>query len=151
MTARPLGDVLEFMRLLWAVEHGLQKTSKRMARDLGLTGPQRLALRVIARFPGISAGDLAAQLRLHPSTITGVLFRLEKQRCIERRAHATDRRRARLFATPRGRQLNRRSTGTVESAVKQLLARVGTARLSVAGDVLTQLADALDGRPLSEE
>ena len=145
MAATDLGDVLEFMRLLWAVEHGLQKTSKRMARELGLTGPQRLALKVIARFPGISAGDLAAQLRLHPSTITGVLFRLGRQRFIERRTHAADGRRAQLYATPRGQRLNRRSTGTVESAVKQLLARVGAARLGVAGGVLTQLADTLEG------
>jgi MarR family transcriptional regulator, organic hydroperoxide resistance regulator len=146
MAAGSLGDVLEFMRLLWAVEHGLQKRSKRMARELGLTGPQRLALRVIGRRPGISAGDLAAQLRLHPSTVTGVLFRLEGRRCIERRPHATDGRRARLFATPRGRRFNRRSTGTVESAVKQLLARVGAARLGVARGVLTELADALEAR-----
>ena len=144
MTVKPLGDVLEFMRLLWAVEHGLQKTSKRMARAIGLTGPQRLALRVVARFPGISAGDLATQLRLHPSTVNGVLFRLEKQRCIRRRTLASDRRRALLFATPRGLRLNRRSAGTVESAVKKLLAQVGTARLGVAAGVITQLADALE-------
>jgi DNA-binding MarR family transcriptional regulator len=135
-----LGEVLEFMSLLWAVEHGLQRTSKRMARELGLTGPQRVALRLIARFPGISPSELASRLRLHPSTVTGIVLRLERRRMIERRPHATDRRRAHLFVRADGQRLNRRSAGTVEEAVKRLLARVGRQRLQTAGGVLTELA-----------
>ena len=41
----PLGAVLDFMRLLWAVDHALQSTSKRMESTFGLTGPQRLVVR----------------------------------------------------------------------------------------------------------
>lgn len=144
-TARhaPLTPELEFMRLLWAVEHGLQTTSKRMARQIGLTGPQRLALRLVGQFPGIAPGELAALLRLHPSTITGVLVRLERRTLVKRRAHAHDRRRAHLFVTPAGRRLNRPIRGTVEDAIKLLLGRVGRERLVVAKAVLTQLAESL--------
>ena len=67
-----LDGVLDFMRLLWSVEHGLQRSSKRMESELGITGPQRLVLRVVGQFPGLSAGDLAHIVRLHPSTITGI-------------------------------------------------------------------------------
>lgn len=65
-----LPDVLQFMQLRWAVVEGLEKTCKRMAGELGVTGPQRLALRVVGLFPGVSAGDLAAILHVHPSTVT---------------------------------------------------------------------------------
>src|SRR5580692_8111883 len=71
-----LDPVLDFMRLLWSVEHGLQRMSKRMESQLGITGPQRLVLRVVGKFPGLSAGELAHIVRLHPSTITGILQRL---------------------------------------------------------------------------
>jgi DNA-binding MarR family transcriptional regulator len=138
-----LGAVLEFMRRLWAVEHGLQRTSKRMARELGMTGPQRLALRLVARFPGISPKELAGLLRLHPSTVTGVLVRLERRTLIERRPHKSDRRRVHLFVRRGGRRLNRRSRGTVEEAVKTLLTSVGKSQLAVANDVLKRLADVL--------
>lgn len=77
--ARDLPDVLHFMRLLWAVVHGLDKASRRMARHVGVTGPQRLVLRVVGLFPGVSAGDVAAVLHVHPSTLTGVLRRLVAQ------------------------------------------------------------------------
>ena len=69
------------MRLLWAVDHGLQRRSKRMAATLGVTGPQRLVIRIVGRFPGISAGRLASILHLHPSTLTGILRRLERGGC----------------------------------------------------------------------
>jgi DNA-binding MarR family transcriptional regulator len=140
-----LSPELEFMRLLWAVEHGLQTTSKQMARRIGLTGPQRLALKLIGRFPGIAPGELATLLRLHPSTITGVVVRLEQRALIVRQAHAHDARRAHLFVTGIGRRMTRPMPGTVEAAVKRLIARVGRPRLAAADHVLIQLADALLG------
>ena len=42
-----LDPVLDFMRLLWSVEHGLERMSKRMGNELGITGPQRLVLRIV--------------------------------------------------------------------------------------------------------
>ena len=44
----PLGAVLDFMRLLWAVDHALQSASKRMEATFGMTGPQRLVVAVAA-------------------------------------------------------------------------------------------------------
>ena len=79
---------LLFMRALWVAVHALQKTSKRMNVRLGVTGPQRLVLRVVGLAPGISAGGLAKVLHLHPSTLTGVLKRLETQGLVSRVPHA---------------------------------------------------------------
>ena len=38
IAAETLPDVLQFMRLLWAVVHGLERTSKRMSGAMGVTG-----------------------------------------------------------------------------------------------------------------
>ena len=116
-----LPEVLQFMRLLWELVHTLERRSKRMYQQLGVTGPQRLALRVIGLFPGISAGQLAHILHVDPSTLTGVLQRLHEQRLIERTAAMTDRRRAQLRLTARGLRINKVTTGTVEAAVTQTL------------------------------
>jgi hypothetical protein len=43
--------VLQFMRLLCALVHQLQRRSKRMSIELGITGPQRLVA-LSACFPG---------------------------------------------------------------------------------------------------
>ena len=74
-----LDPVLDFMRLLWTLEPGLQSASKRMESALGVTGPQRIVLRIVGRHPGVSAGQLAHIAQLHPSTITGIVQRLVRK------------------------------------------------------------------------
>jgi trehalose-phosphatase len=139
----PLGEVLDFMRLLWAIDHSLQRTSKRMARDLGLTGPQRLVIRIVGRFPGIAAGRLADLLYLHPSTLTGILARLESAHLVVRHNDPRDRRRALLGLTAAARALDVGLEGTVEDAVQRALTKVSPATLAATRTLLAVLADEL--------
>jgi MarR family transcriptional regulator, organic hydroperoxide resistance regulator len=145
--AGPLPDVLQFMRVLWAIVHHLETMSKRMARDHGVTGPQRLVLRVIGLRPGLSAGELAAVLHLHPSTLTGVLRRLAAQGLVARSADALDRRRAVLRLTQRGRAANARRSGTVEADVRAALRRMAPSERRTARTGLEALAGALSVSP----
>ena len=138
-----LGDVLDFMRLIWAVDHALQKTSKRMKSNIGVTGPQRLVIRIVARFPGIPAGQIAQLLHVHPSTLTGILKRLERQGCIRRRTDPKDRRRAFLGITEKGKRIDAVRSGTVEAAVERVIARTPGAKLQTASEILIAVASAL--------
>jgi DNA-binding MarR family transcriptional regulator len=142
-----LGDVLLFMQALWAVVHALDTTSKRMRRELGVTGPQRLVLRVVGLFPGLSAGELAATLHIHPSTLTGILKRLTAQRLLARAQDAADRRRAVLRLTRRGAALNVETRGTVEAAVADALRRVSARDRAATRRVLVRLTDHLAAPP----
>jgi DNA-binding MarR family transcriptional regulator len=56
----------------------------------GVTGPQRLVLRMVGRFPGIAAGRLSEILHVHPSTLTGILKRLEARELLQRKADPRD-------------------------------------------------------------
>jgi MarR family transcriptional regulator, organic hydroperoxide resistance regulator len=141
----PLDPVLDFMRLLWSIEHGLQRMSKRMENELGITGPQRLVLRVVGQFPGLSAGELAHIVRLHPSTITGIVQRLVAGGFLERRRDPTDSRRAHLRLKRRALTYTRTSRGTVEQMVTQALRQAGARNVSAARKVLAHLAQQLEG------
>ena len=57
-----MDETLIFMRALWHLEHALERASKRMEDTLGITGPQRLALRVVGVVPGIGPTELAEAL-----------------------------------------------------------------------------------------
>ena len=135
-----LPAVLQFMRLLWAIAHGLQTTSKRMNLVIGITGPQRLVLRVVGLFPGISAKELAGILHIHSSTLTGILKRLVAQRLLVRVEAKRDRRRAELRLSAEGRRVNRRAGGTVEAAVAQALRAVPSHEREVTRRVLERLS-----------
>lgn len=139
----PLGETLEFMRLLWAIDHGLQRQSKRMATTLGVTGPQRLVIRIAGRFPEISAGQLAEILHLHPSTLTGILRRLERGGLLTRRRDPRDGRRAALGLSPKGRRLDVGVSGTIESVMQSVLSTLPAAKIHAVRGVLAALAEGL--------
>jgi DNA-binding MarR family transcriptional regulator len=137
---RDLGPVLEFMRALWALDHALQSASKRMETSLGVTAPQRLVVRIVGRFPGISAGEVAEILHLHPSTLTGILRRLEERALVSRRPDPADARRALLDLTERGREVDGLRTGTAESAVRSALRRMRPGEADAAREAVEKLA-----------
>jgi DNA-binding MarR family transcriptional regulator len=141
----PLGDAIDFLRLVWAVDHALQRRSKSMAATLGITGPQRLVLRIIGRFPSIHAKQLADILHLHPSSLTALLKRLERRGLVRRWPDERDRRRWLLGLTRHGQALNRATPGTIEAAVQRLLRTTARRDLDVARAVFAKLARELDG------
>jgi MarR family transcriptional regulator, organic hydroperoxide resistance regulator len=135
----PLDDVLRFMRVIWAVDHELERVSKRMETRLGLTVPQRMSLLLIGRHPGILSSELAALMHLHRGTVSGLVRRLELAGYVSRTVDPSDGRRAGLTLTVAGRAMNRRRAGTFEDAVRQLLAVVPAVDLAAAEHVLERL------------
>lgn len=133
---QPLGETLLFMHQLWELAHALQVRSKRMARTLGVTSSQRLVIRVLGQSPGITARELAGALGIHPSTLTGVLARLEQRELIRRTVDPADRRRARFVLTERGKRIDREKKGTVEAAVRRALNRAGSATIGKTSEML---------------
>jgi DNA-binding MarR family transcriptional regulator len=140
--ASGLGPVLDFLRLLWAVDHGLQSVSKRMESEFGITAPQRLVLRIVGLQPGIAAGRVAEVLHVHPSTLTGILQRLQGRGLLQRKSDPRDARRALLHPTAKGKRLSEPNSGILEAAVRRLLAKQ-PALVEPAYVLLTALAEEL--------
>jgi DNA-binding MarR family transcriptional regulator len=137
------GETLQFMQKLWDLAHALDVRSKRMAKELGVTGPQRLVIRVLGQTPDMTPSDISRTLGMHRSTLTGILARLERQGTVERRDDETDKRRVRFRLTPRGLRLDRERKGTVEAAVRRALGRVNDSTVDVAVRVLETLTEEL--------
>lgn len=139
---RPV-EPLEFLRRLWAIDHGLAQVSKRMERAHGVTGPQRLAVRLIGQRPGIGPTDLADLLHVDRGASTGLVQRLELKGLVERRRHPGDGRRWSLSLTERGRQVDRLDHGTIEALVRQVLTTTAAEDVRAASHLLQQLLMAL--------
>ena len=141
---KPQGETLQFMQRLWALTHALEVRSKRMAKELGVTGPQRLVIRVIGQSPGLPARDLATTLGLHPSTLTGILARLETQGLIRREIDDSDRRRMQFELTTAGKRLDKDRKGTVEAAIRRALTRASPNVTAATTEMLELLVAELD-------
>jgi len=135
----PLGPALDFLQRLWQLNHTLETLSSRMEKRLGITAQQRLILRCVGKYPGMTAGHLAMLLHVDPGTVSASLRRLEKKGLLERRRDPRDKRRASLGLTAMGRALDRPAEGTVEGAVDRLLESVPAHQLRTMVDVVDQL------------
>ncbi len=135
----PLDDAQRFLRLLWELNHHVESRSKRMAAQLGVTFQQRTVLRLVGRFPGVTAGKLAATLHIDPSTLSTAVRRLEARGLLERRVDAKDRRRVCLGLTARGRAFDAPHPHTIENAVELTLARARRGQLEATEATLVAL------------
>jgi len=136
--------VLQFLQTVWQLEHALERASKRMEDALGISGPQRFALRMIGVHPGITAGELASVLHLHPSTVTGIVQRLETRRFVRRASNAADGRVAHLYLTPSGVKANKPAASvTIERSARATLTMCPAPQRKATATVMQRFATEL--------
>ena len=136
-------SVLEVMQALWALAHALEARSKWMHRNLSVTGPQRLLLRIIGESPGCTPGAAARRLSLNPATASRLASGLERSGLVRREQDRADRRRHRLILTRRGEVVNGHHRGTVEAAVREALADAPPSEVRLALKFIRRLTESL--------
>jgi len=98
---RDIAEVLDNLRRVFRVVH---RYSKRAEKVGGLTGPQVWAMKVIAESEPIRVTDLSRRMYLHPSTVVGILDRLEQQAQVARTRSEKDHRVVTVALTAKGRE-----------------------------------------------
>lgn len=111
-----------------------------MKSEIGVTGPQRLVIRLVALQPGTSPSKLARLLHFHKSTVTIIVRSLERARLVKRSRSERDGRSITLRLTQKGMRIARRSRGTVEAVVRQVLEQSSIADVAATRRVLEALA-----------
>ena len=96
-----IADVLDNLRRVFRVVH---RYSKRAEKVGGLTGPQVWAMKVISESAPIRVTDLARRMYLHPSTVVGILDRLEQRAEVTRTRSKKDHRVVTVSLTAKGRE-----------------------------------------------
>lgn len=139
----PLGPTLEFLQKLWKLNHALESVSSHMASQIGITAQQRLVIRCLGRYPGLTAGGLASVLHLDPGTISATLRRLVAKGLVQRRQDPRDKRRAELGLTAKGRTFDQATSGTVENAVERLLKATKARDLEITVTTIEELTKRL--------
>lgn len=136
----PLEPALDFMQHLWQLNHALERLSMQMERQLGVTAQQRLFIRCIGKYPGMTATQLASVLHLDRGTVSVSLRRLASKGLVLGKRDKRDARRVSLTLTAKGKALDRPDPRTIEHAVERLLQASGPAKVATAKACLLQLA-----------
>lgn len=109
-----------------------------------ITGPQLLCLIEILDQRDTTAKDLADEVHLSPSTLVGILDRLEGKELIERARDTEDRRRVRIRATDAGKQVAQEAPAPFEAGVHRALGRLPRSEQAAITRNLERLADVLE-------
>jgi len=140
------GPALRFLRALWELNHSLESASRAMKRRLGVSGPERLFIRVVGLRPGLTPAAVAEILRVDRSSVTPVLKRLEQRRLVYRERDPLDRRSFHLSLTASGSRIDSMDTGTIEAAVAQIIAASPRREVETAAATLVGVARQLSAR-----
>lgn len=93
------------MNNLRRVFKAINDRSKLAEHTAGLTGPQLWALKVLAEHGPVRVSGLAERMYLHPSTVVGILDRLEAKGLAARQRLTQDRRVVNATLTAKGKSL----------------------------------------------
>jgi DNA-binding MarR family transcriptional regulator len=131
----------------------LRKHFDRRATRLELTRAQWRALKATSRQEGLSQAELADYLDMEAIPVGRVIDRLEKTGFVERRSDPADRRRWRLYLTPKAHavvgEMEDIATGLREDALRGVERDDLDALMRVLGQIKENLV-ALEAQPVEE-
>lgn len=100
--AKTIESIMNNLRRVFKAVNDRSKLAEHTA---GLTGPQLWALKVLSEQGPVRVSDLAARMYLHPSTVVGILDRLEAKGLAARQRLTRDRRVVNVDLTASGKIL----------------------------------------------
>ena len=129
--------------MISALEAAVHRVLDHLAAELSDLGLRQAEVNVLAQLrPGAprSVGELASATGQRPSTLTGVLDRLERRRLVRRRVNAADRRSFTIELTAPGERAAARVHGAFAALDEGVLAAIPPA----AADGFHHVLDALE-------
>jgi homoprotocatechuate degradation regulator HpaR len=114
---------------------------RNMLADAGVTEQQWRVLRVLDERGVTDATDIARSACLLMPSLTRILQVLEEKQLCSRSPHPTDRRRALIEITPKGRALLAENLPQTNQIYKEIEAKLGPDRLEQLLDLLADLVE----------
>jgi DNA-binding MarR family transcriptional regulator len=108
------GTIAETIQSLRRIFKAIQDYSHEVSQEFGITGPQLWALKTIYAEESLSLSELSRKMYLHPSTVTGVVDRLEKKGYVFRDRGQKDRRVVKVQLTPEGKELVKKAPNPIQ-------------------------------------
>ncbi|MEA3362941.1 MAG: MarR family winged helix-turn-helix transcriptional regulator [Thermodesulfobacteriota bacterium] len=96
---------LRILQSLRRIIRAVDIHSHKLATQHKITGPQLACLMVVKQEAPLMSGNLAKKVYLSPSTVVGIVDRLEEKKLVVRNRSSKDRRQVHISITSKGEQL----------------------------------------------
>lgn len=102
-----IGRRLQLIGSIRRIMRAFDIRSRQMGATSDITLPQLLCLTAVVAEEGLTSREIARRVHVSPSTLVGVLDRLQEKRWVRRERDPDDRRRIHIQPTAAGRELIR--------------------------------------------
>ena len=140
--------ITEIIQSLRRIIKSLQDYSQTVSNHFGITGPQLWALKTIHQTGSLAVGELSEGMYLHPSTVSGVVDRLEKKGYVIRDRTEKDRRVVKVRLTPKGKILARKAPNPVQGKMIYGLRKLKKERLDLICESVRELVGIMEAQDL---
>lgn len=125
--------------------------SRYLSKHFGLTGPQLIILRELARAGEMSAGEIAASVSLSQATVTGIIDRLGRRGLVTKTRSDIDRRRVVIQPTDACRRLLDQAPPPIQESFLKQFDTLKDWEQSMILSSLQRLVRMFDARDISAE
>ena len=129
------------MQSLRRIFKAIQDYSQEVSSSFGITGPQLWALKIVSQHPDLALGELSRKMYLHPSTVTGVIDRLESKGYVVRDRDLADRRVVKVKLTPAGQDLAAKAPNPIQGKMIYGLMKLSENELNIIYESVKRLAE----------
>jgi DNA-binding MarR family transcriptional regulator len=138
--------IAEIMQSLRRIFKAIQDYFQEISKKYGITGPQLWALKTVAANGSLSLGELSKKMYLHPSTISGVVDRLEKKGFVVRDRGQEDRRVVKVRLTPQGKKIVAKAPNPIQGKMIYGLNRLRKRELTSIYDAIKELVEIVEAQ-----
>jgi MarR family transcriptional regulator, organic hydroperoxide resistance regulator len=138
--------ISEIMQSLRRIFKSIQDYSQEVSKKFGITGPQLWAVKTLSANGSLSLGELSEKMYLHPSTISGVVDRLERKKYVLRDRGQDDRRVVKVKLTAEGQRLAKKAPNPVQGKMIFGLGNLKRNQLNSIYDSLQQLVKIMEAQ-----
>jgi len=125
--------------------------SKELNKKYNVSAPQLATLRVLLHDGAMPPSQIAKQIMVNSSTLTGVIDRLEKKGLVSRLRNDPDRRIIRVELTEAGRTLAENAPPPIQVKIVKGMRRLEQTEREKIIQSLTRLAEMIDAQELDVE
>jgi len=141
---------LQILKSLRRILRSVDVYSSKLAQEHGVTVPQLICLLKVDELGSLTLKELSAEVYLSPSTLVGIIDRLERQDLLRRQRSVRDRRKVRIDLTDKGRQLIADSPSPLQDSLACAIKRLPELERATIALSLAKVAELMESHPAAD-
>ncbi|MFQ5429428.1 MAG: MarR family winged helix-turn-helix transcriptional regulator [Phycisphaerae bacterium] len=120
--------------------------SRKLSAQHNVTGPQLVCLLAVEEHQPVTASSIARQVHLSPSTVIGILDRLEAKGLVRRERVLKDRRLVHVTLTEQGKALGVSAPSPLQDTLAEAMNRLPELELATIAESLDRIVEMMEVR-----